>query len=227
MKPRIALLTRLNDERYTVNHDYVNALLNAGADISLLLPQSKESLYIELYRCDGLVIPGGDDVNPRLYLQENQHSQPIDAGIEQLDLDAIEIMQKMNKPIFGICRGLQIINVAFGGTLIQDINLQKKDSFDHSFSYNYKKPLNAHKIIVSKNSILSNYLEETVEVNSYHHQAIDLLAPNFKISAKSEDGLIEAIESERIIAVQWHPERMCSIKAFQNLFDGFVSSCIK
>jgi len=227
MKPRIALLTRLNDERYTVNQDYVNALLNAGADISLLLPQSKESLYIELYRCDGLVIPGGDDVNPALYNQENQHSHPIDTGIEQLDLDAIDIMQQMNKPIFGICRGLQIINVAFGGTLIQDINLQKKDSLDHSFSFNYKKPLNAHKIIVSKNSILSNYLDETIEVNSYHHQAIDKLAPNFKISAKSEDGLIEAIESERIIAVQWHPERMCSIQAFQNLFDGFVSSCIK
>lgn len=227
MKPRIALLTRLNDERYTVNQDYVNALLNAGADISLLLPQSKESLYIELFRCDGLLIPGGDDVNPILYDQENKHSHPIDAGIEQLDLDAIEIMQKMNKPIFGICRGLQIINVAFGGTLIQDINLQKKDSLDHSFSYTYKKPLNAHKIIVSKNSVLSNYLEETIEVNSYHHQAIDKLAPNFKISAKSEDGLIEAIESERIIAVQWHPERMCSIPAFQNLFNGFVSSCIK
>jgi len=227
MKPRIALLTRLNEERYTVNQDYVNALLNAGADISILLPQSKESLYIELFRCDGLLIPGGDDVNPKRYNQENLHSHPIDTSIEQLDLDSIDIMQQMNKPIFGICRGLQILNVAFGGTLIQDINLQKKDSLDHSFSYIYKKPLNAHKIIIAKDSILSNYFEETIEVNSYHHQAIDQLAPNFRISAKSEDGLIEAIESERILAVQWHPERMCSIQAFQNLFNGFVSSCIK
>jgi putative glutamine amidotransferase len=227
MKPRIALLTRINDERYTVNQDYVNALLKAGADVSLLLPQTKESLYIELFRCDGLVIPGGDDVHPKQYHQENIHSHPIDPSIEQLDLDAIEIMKKMNKPIFGICRGLQIINVAFGGTLYQDINSQKVDSLDHSFSANYKKPLNAHKIIVAKNSILSNYLDEIIEVNSYHHQAIDKLAPNFKISAQSEDGLIEAIESERIIAVQWHPERMCSIQMFQNLFNGFVSSCIK
>lgn len=227
MKPRIALLTRLNEERFTVNQDYVNALLNAGADISILLPQSKESLYIELSRCDGLLIPGGDDVNPKRYNQVNLHSHPIDTSIEQLDLDSIDIMQQMNKPIFGICRGLQILNVAFGGTLIQDINLQKKDSLDHSFSYIYKKPLNAHKIIISKDSILSNYFEETIEVNSYHHQAIDKLAPNFKISAKSEDGLIEAIENERILAVQWHPERMCSIQAFQNLFNGFVSSCIK
>jgi len=227
MKPRIALLTRTNDGRYTVNQDYVNALLNAGADITLLLPQTKESLFIELYRCDGLLIPGGDDVDPKQYNQENLHSHPIDLSIEQLDLDSIDIMQQMNKPIFGICRGLQILNVAFGGTLIQDINLQKKDALDHSFSFIYKKPLNAHKIIVLKDSILSNYLDETIEVNSYHHQAIDKLAPNFKISAKSEDGLIEAIESERILAVQWHPERMCSIQAFQNLFNGFVSRCIK
>ena len=100
-----------------------------------------------------------------------------------------------------------------------------EDSLDHSFSFNYKKPLNAHKIIVSKNSFLSSYFDESIEVNSYHHQAIDKLAPNFKISAKSEDGLIEAIESERIIAVQWHPERMCSIYEFQYLFNSFVDTC--
>jgi putative glutamine amidotransferase len=225
MKPKIALLTRINDQKFTVNIDYVNALKNANAEIVLLLPQSKETLLSELSQCDGLLIPGGDDVNPIHYSQKNLYSFPIDETIEQLDLDAIEIMDKLNKPIFGICRGLQILNVAFGGTLIQDIAQQKPNSQDHTFSHIHQKPLNGHNIKVLSDTILFDLLKPTIEVNSYHHQCIDILAPKFKISALSDEGIIEAIESERIIAVQWHPERMCSIHEFQKLFNWFVDRC--
>lgn len=225
MKLKIAILTRINDQRFTVNIDYINALRNANADIVLLLPQNKESLFNELNRCDGLLIPGGEDVNPKFYSQENLYSFPIDESIEHLDLDAIEIMDKLNKPIFGICRGLQILNVAFGGTLIQDINQQKPNSHDHTYSHINQKPLNGHNVTVLPNTKLINFLKSTIEVNSYHHQCIDKLATIFKISALSDDGVIEAIESEHIIAVQWHPERMCSIIEFQELFNGFVNLC--
>jgi putative glutamine amidotransferase len=225
MKPKIALLTRINDQRFTVNIEYVNALKNANADVVLLLPQNKESLFIELNRCDGLVIPGGEDVNPKLYSQENLYSYPIDQSIEQLDLDTIEIMDKLDKPIFGICRGLQILNVAFGGTLIQDINQQIPNSQEHSFSHIHQKPLNGHNVNVLHNTKLIDFLKPTIEVNTYHHQCIDKLASKFMVSALSDDGIIEAIESERIIAVQWHPERMCSIDEFQGLFNEFVNMC--
>lgn len=225
MKPKIALLTRINDQRYTVNLEYVKALQNAGAEIILLLPQSKESLEVELNRCDGLCIPGGDDVNPIRYNEENTFSKPIDETIEQLDLDCIDIMVKLNKPIFGICRGLQILNVAFGGTLYQDINQQLPTTINHSYSFINQKPLNGHLIKLVKDTILSEILNDNCEVNTYHHQSIKDLAKNFKVSAYSDDGIIEAIESENIIAVQWHPERMTSLNDFQNLFNFFVNKC--
>ncbi len=227
MKPKIAILTRINDERYTVNQEYVNALINAHADVVLLLPQSKESLLIELSRCDGLVIPGGEDVNPNLYNQTNTDSILIHDSIEQLDIDSISIMHQLNKPIFGICRGLQILNVVFGGTLIQDIYKQKKPSLNHSSSQLNKNPLSGHKIKIVQNTKLSKIIKNEIEVNTYHHQCVDILAPLFIASAFSDDGIIEAFESDRIVAVQWHPERMCSISAFQELFNNFVLTCKK
>lgn len=225
MKPKIALLMRINEQKYTVNQDYVNALLNSNAEVIILLPQSKESLAKELSRCNGLIIPGGEDVNPKMYKQENIYSHIIDESIEQLDLDSIEIMHKLNKPIFGICRGLQILNVAFGGTLVQDINKQLHDKSNHNYSHLNNMPLNGHKIHIQDETRLAKILKTDIEVNSYHHQCIDTLAPIFNISAYSEDGLIEAIETENILAVQWHPERMCSINEFQELFNYFVESC--
>lgn len=225
MKPKIALLTRINDERYTVNQTYVSALANANAEVILILPQPRESLEIELSRCDGLIIPGGNDVNPKRYNQENLYSHSIEESIDQLDIDSIEIMDRLNKPIFGICRGLQILNVAFGGTLIQDINKQLHVKSNHNYSYLNNMPLNGHKIYIKEETRLSRILKTNIEVNTYHHQCIDTIAPNFNVSAYSEDGLIEAIETEKILAVQWHPERMCSINEFQELFNYFVESC--
>ena len=225
MKPKIALLARINNQRYTVNMEYVNALEKAGADVILLLPKHKINLETELEQCDGLCIPGGDDINPKLYDEENLYSFPIQESIDQLDLDSIEIMVKHNKPIFGICRGLQILNIYFGGTLYQDINKQTSTKIEHSISQINQESLNGHTIEVIKNSKLSQIFPQNIEVNSYHHQAIKDCAKNFRISATSSDGIIEAIEANNILAVQWHPERMTSIMEFQNLFNHFVNTC--
>ncbi len=225
MKPKIAILSRINDQRYTVNLDYVNALETAGADVIILHPCSRQLLSEILSQCDGLCVPGGEDVNPILYQEVNHYSFPINKLIEQLDIDSIEIMHKQNKPILGICRGLQILNVVFGGTLYQDIKTQTSSNLNHSFSQDNHNPIKGHNIVVLENTELSKILPSNIEVNSYHHQSIKDCAKAFTISAYSEDGIIEAIESENIIALQWHPERMTSIQSFQKLFNHFIHLC--
>jgi putative glutamine amidotransferase len=202
-KPVIAITARMTELRYDVNQDYVDALKNAGARCVLLLPQSKEELSTLLSFVDGICLPGGYDVDPSYYHQPNLHSELIEAQIDRLDLDVIEIAQEKKIPIFGICRGLQIINVALGGSLIQDI---PKDILDHNISFKNKT--------------------KEIEVNSYHHQAIDRLADGLTICAVSSDGIIEAIEGENILAVQWHPERMTQDGVF-NILDLWISTIIQ
>ncbi|MBN2877227.1 MAG: gamma-glutamyl-gamma-aminobutyrate hydrolase family protein [Bacilli bacterium] len=227
MKPKIALLSRINDERYTLNQAYYDGLTNAGADCIILTPMPTENLHIFLEQCDGLLVPGGNDVNPKIYDEMNDGSYPIEDEIETLDLEAIHYMFENKKPIFGICRGLQIINVAFGGTLYQDLPTQTNTYLDHNYSLNNKAPMNGHWIDVDVNSHLYTMLGSRIEVNSYHHQGIKDLAPNLKASAYANDGLVEALETEGILAVQWHPERMTSLPQFQALFNDFVSKCRK
>lgn len=225
MKPKIALLSRIHDERYTLNQAYYHGLIHAGADCIILPPMSIENLHFFLDHCDGLLVPGGNDVNPMAYDTTNDGSHPIEVEIETLDLKAIRYMCEHKKNIFGICRGLQIINVAFGGTLYQDLPTQTDTPLDHNYSLNHKNPLHGHWIEVNANSHLHSLLGSKIEVNSYHHQGIKELAPNLKASAHSEDGLIEAFETDGILAVQWHPERMTSLPQFQALFNDFVSKC--
>lgn len=227
MKPKIALLTRINDERYTVNQNYFDGLNRAGADCIFLSPMSNENLHSVLNQCDGLLIPGGNDVNPNAYAEANNGSYPIEDEIETLDIEAFQYMYTHKKPIFGICRGLQIINVALGGNLYQDLTTQTETDLDHSFGMNHKAPLTGHMVDIEPSSHLFSLLGSKIEVNSYHHQGIKKLANNLKATAFAKDGLVEAFESEGILAVQWHPERMLSIPQFQALFDDFVAKCRK
>ena len=153
---------------------------------------------------------------PYFYQQENTHSSCEPIEVDQLDLNAIEIAQRLKLPIFGICRGLQVINVALGGSLKQDIP-------NHSVSSDTKR-LNGHKITIEKGNILYDLMGQETEVNSYHHQAIDKLASTLEIIAQSEDETIEAIKGNQILAVQWHPERMTSLESTKALFKYFIDS---
>ena len=227
MKPKIALLTRINDERYTVNQNYIDGLNRAGADCIILPPMTNDCLHNVLDLCDGLLIPGGNDVNPIAYAEINNGSYPIEDEIEALDIEAFQYMHAQKKPIFGICRGLQIINVALGGSLYQDLPTQSETELDHNYSLNHKTPLQAHIVDIEPNSHLFSLLGSQIEVNSYHHQGIKKIAANLSASAYAKDGLVEALESEGILAVQWHPERMIDIPQFQALFDDFVAKCRK
>lgn len=219
-KPLIAITARMTQSRYSVNQDYVDALKNAGARCVLLLPSSKEELSSLLSTVDGICLPGGMDVDPKHYHQVNQASDPIESEIDQLDLDVIAIAREKGLPIFGICRGLQIINVAMGGTLIQDLS---EDIINHSLSLESKIKDRGHRVNIDKKSMIYDLLGNEIEVNTYHHQAIQRLADGLTATAFAEDHVIEAIEGKNLIAVQWHPERMVQ----NELFEYFVKICKK
>lgn len=227
MKPRIALLARGDQSRYSVNVDYVKSLQEAGALVTLILPQSKQDLEETLIHYDGLVIPGGMDVDPYRYQQPNTDSEVVAMEIDDLDIDATLIAQKHKIEILGICRGLQVINVALGGSLLQDIQKTKPDALNHSFSTQNKAHINGHQVYIDDNSFLSFVLGSEIEVNTYHHQAIDRLGQGLMPVATSYDGIIEAIEGDHIIAVQWHPERMTELPVFKTFFEAFVKRCRK
>lgn len=160
--------------------------------------------------CDGLVIIGSAiDIDPKHY-----NEQPIFPihnmceEIDSLDFALIKEFNEAQKPILGICRGIQSINVFFGGSLYQDIK-------------GHKLPLeDRHNIKIEKGSFLYNcYNNKNIQVNSTHHQSLKEIAPMFKATAVSDDGIIEAIEKDNIIGVQWHPEMMDDIGFFESFID--------
>jgi putative glutamine amidotransferase len=163
--------------------------------------------------CDGLIVTGSCiDIPPHYYNEEPIPEKNYDNDEFKLDKAAIELFSSANKPILGICGGLQSINVCFGGSLNQKIE-----------NHNLKDAL--HIIKIKKQTFLSNTynIEECIEVNSFHKQSIKKLANNFIASAIAEDGTIEAIENGNIIAVQWHPEKMGDIIFFNNFIKTFFS----
>lgn len=152
---------------------------------------------------DGLILCGGGDVSPERYGEENDGSYSIDLDRDRVEFELIREYVNLGKPILGICRGCQILNVFFGGSLYQDLpEAEIHKSHDGVDS--------AHKVSSLPNSILSELYGESFTVNSSHHQAVKRLGDGFCVSAVWQDKYIEAIEHESapIIAVQWHPERM-------------------
>lgn len=159
--------------------------------------------------CDGLLVTGSvHDVHPKYYHEQVLSGKEYKYDEFPMVKRAVKLFSKNNKPILGICAGIQEINVVFGGTLNQLIgNHNLRDS---------KK----HKIELKKDSLLYDiYKEKNMKVNSYHKQSVNKVAPGFKITAISSDGVIEAIETENIIAVQWHPEVVNDIKLFKKFID--------
>lgn len=160
--------------------------------------------------CDGLIVTGtANNINPKYYNEEPIKGEEYNIDEYIIDREAINIFAKNQKPILGICGGVQSINVAFGGTLYQSVN-----------NHNIKDL--THKIKIMNNTFLNKvYQKAEIRVNSYHHQAIKDVAKDFKISAISEDGIIEAIEKDNIIGVQWHPEKMMDMKFFKKFIEEY------
>jgi len=212
--------------------DYRQAILHVGGEPRVLDP----SMPIEqaLAGIDGLMLTGGDDVAPSRYGEE-AHPTVVEAeaGRDEFEIGLINSARARQLPILAICRGVQMLNVACGGTLIQDIPSQLTGALAHSLPVppNLAYSL-AHEVWVEKDSLLSKLMRErladdTCEVNSRHHQAVKDVAHGFRVSATAPDGVIEAIEDPAAafcLGVQWHPENFFRTGEFRSLFEGFVEA---
>lgn len=193
-------------KQFYVYQYYINMFKKINAELIFITPSSYQTYQQFMEICDGLLLAGGLDIDASYYHEINHPSNQLELKeVDQMDFDLIQLCYQMHKPIIGICRGHQIINVAFGGTLYQDINSQYETTINHSQSIHQ---VYCHDIHVVENTTLANYLSCITLVNSYHHQNIKDLAPGFKVMAYSDDGLIEAIEKDNIVSIQWHPEKV-------------------
>jgi putative glutamine amidotransferase len=189
-----------NVEKAFINQRYLRPFNEANI-IPIMLPLENENIDAILSKCDGFLVTGGTDIDPLHYHQSNdeQLSKGIDARLDTIDRLVVTYAFKHKLPLLGICRGHQAINVFLGGSLHQDLREKTKD---------HQKIAQGQKVSIIDGVVFKRILPLQFEINSYHHQAVHVLAPNLVASIVSEDGVIEAIEhtSLPIIAVQWHPE---------------------
>ena len=218
---------------YGLGQSYVHAVEVAGGIPLLIPPMSDDtSLHAIAERLDGILLSGGGDVDPARYGEE-----PIpQLGLVEPERDEVELALARiaiddDQPLFGICRGMQALNVAQGGTLYQDISAQQPRAIKHNYhSYEGPRDLRAHGITVDEGSPLADVVGgRGYAVNSFHHQAIKEPGKDVKIIGWAEDGLAEAMLVENhpfALAVQYHPEELVdSDPAALALFQAFVRAC--
>ena len=195
-----------------VSGTYIQAILKAGGK-PVIIPVMTDGIVLRdiIKDLDGLVMIGGEDFDPLYYKEKaiDPDINDIDSIRDIYDLVLLKLATDRNIPLLGICRGEQAMNVAFGGTLYQDIPTQHKDkSIKHSQSE--PRDIGTHTVSITKDSQLAKILEQTeISTNTYHHQAVKRVAPGFRAVGQTSDGIVEAIEAypdRKMIGVQWHPE---------------------
>ncbi len=209
--------------------DYLSSLEKAGAEIRVLTPET-DPLPSALTTCDGVLLTGGPDVDPVVYGESERHpTVELDPQRDDYELALARLAIASDLPLLAICRGAQVLNVAAGGTLIQDIPSSQPSDLAHTIA---KRDAIAHDVEVAPNTCLSVLLapeleEGRVAVNSRHHQSVKTPAPGFVVSATAPDGVIEAIEkkdADFCLGVQWHPENFWRTGQFSTLFGGLVDA---
>lgn len=175
--------------------NYENACIRSG-----FTPCTSLSLS-ELSTCDGLILPGGSDITPGFYSQNINGSRDINTELDLKQFQALDLFVRMGKPVLGICKGMQVINVFFGGTLIQDL--------PNSSAHQQEEGDLIHPASITEECLLGNLYGKEFLINSNHHQAVDKLGKDLQIVQISHDGVVEAFRHTNlpIFAVQWHPER--------------------
>jgi len=228
--PVIGLSVNISEENSKLHEAYIRSVIDAGG-IPILIPATLDSDVLSgiIENIDGLILTGGADVDGRYFGEETlTELTDVDPFRDAYDFLLLRLADDRQIPVLGICRGAQVINIAFGGTIWQDIDSQyPSEAIEHKILTSREKPV--HSIEVEKNSVLySIFGKTTLSVNSRHHQAIKKSADGFRATAFSSDGIIEAIEGypcKRIIGVQWHPENMASEddnEDMKSLFNFFV-----
>jgi len=214
-------------ERVYVNNDYVQSVAMAGGTPFVIPIVYDENIIRSQVECiDALILSGGHDVNPLLYGEEPmQKLGDIFPKRDTFDAILLKIAMELNKPILGICRGEQILNVVNGGSLYQDLSYIDGCNIKHNQGSLPSAP--THTVKILEGTKLYDIIGGKVMTNSFHHLAIKEVAPGFRIAAISKDGVIEAIEKEGkefILGVQWHPEMMTKdhpvmLEIFKKLID--------
>ncbi|MFZ1753127.1 MAG: gamma-glutamyl-gamma-aminobutyrate hydrolase family protein [Caldilineaceae bacterium] len=214
---------------YIMNQTYVRELEKRGA-LPVLIPlnMSEATLRGTFERLDGLFLPGGEDIDPSNYGEE-RHDQlgPVDKERDRTELSLTRWAMEWGMPLLGICRGVQVINVACGGTLYQDLHSQAAELDKHDFyPPKYERFRVSHNVRIEPDSRLAQALGHVHEVNSMHHQGIKRLGYGLRIVATAPDGLPEALECPAlpfILGVQWHPEELAKTDPHSaDIFTRFV-----
>ena len=237
MKRPVIGITASHDtehDKLFINSVYLRAIRNAGG-IPMIFPMEvmEDDLRDLVTLTDGVLFTGGDDIHPFLYGEETDAkcgnvSQPRDS----MEMALVPLVMEFGKPIFGICRGIQILNTAMGGTLYQDIPSQFKSelSIAHRQPFAYKVP--SHTVDITPGTLLSRILGEehaSIAVNSMHHQAIKDVAPGLEVCGYAPDKMIEAVYAPDypfLLGVQWHPEHLTTSQPdAAKLFAAFVDAC--
>ena len=221
-KPKILITTQYEDgaDRASLRLAYADAIINAGGVALAVLPVADSTYIQELTdTADGLLFTGGDDIAPELYGEKRTEKCGLVSEVrDEFEIKAIKLAHKKGIPVLGICRGIQVMNVAFGGSLYQhkDGHMQKLDKREPS-----------HFVTLTE-SPLSDVYPKRCRVNSFHHQAVNRVGDGLRICAVSDDGCTEAVflpEHPFFVGVQWHPEHMTgSHTGAKKLFEAFVNA---
>lgn len=226
-RPIIGITSSMSDNHIKMKRTYFDAIVDAGG-IPMFMPHNggAEDAAKFASLCDGFLFAGGDDVDPKHYGEKIEFDNVVTTPLrDDFELALVEIIKNDRRPILGICRGEQLLNVAFGGSLYQHID-----------SHRQKEPgtQNLRAAKVKEGSFLHSLSAETdIKINSFHHQAVKDVAPGFIASALADDGIVEAIEPEIttdrfFLAVQWHPEIFYATdKAAANIFKSFIEAAKK
>ncbi|GAB7386891.1 gamma-glutamyl-gamma-aminobutyrate hydrolase family protein [Bacillaceae bacterium] len=232
MKALIGVTAGLEGEKISLHGNNTESLLRAGA-LPFIIPYTTDETVVEeiCERVDGLLLTGGEDIDPAWFGEEPCPGLgTVTPQRDWLEIHLVRACLRREKPIFAICRGCQILNVACGGTMYQDLFSQRSDLLQHM----QRSPRShlTHAVKVTEGSLLQQITGVSeFKVNSFHHQAIKRPAPGFRIAAMARDGVVEAVESPRhsfVLGVQWHPENTAQTDAIsRRLFRAFVDACIK
>ena len=214
---------------YIMNQSYLRALENLGAlPVMIPLQMTEATLRGIFERLDGLLLPGGEDVDPGNY-GAPRHAQlgPTDKERDRTELLLTRWALEAGMPVLGVCRGAQVLNVVCGGTLYQDIHSERPDLEKHDyFPPKFERFRIAHQVAVEADSLLARALGRAHEVNSMHHQGIAQVGRGLRAVARAEDGLVEALEMPMlpyVLGVQWHPEELAKTDQLStSLFYSFV-----
>jgi putative glutamine amidotransferase len=211
--------------------DYLESIRRAGGE-PVEIGAASDGAFDILGRADGLLLTGGGDVDPALYGEAPHPTfEAAEPGRDEFEISLVKAALEANLPCLAICRGMQVLNVALGGSLVQDIPDQIPGAVNHSV----REPRYAiaHEVWVARDSLTFELLREHIEdgevcqVNSRHHQAVKVAAEGFEVTATAPDGVIEAMERRGpgfCVAVQWHPENFWRTGEFRSLFEGFVKA---